>query len=201
MMAHVRAYTFIHANPANTFLAFIFTLSFVVCFLSVNSTGFSTESLYPVRVKILTLHFIVGGISFLQKGTLSMHKRWTLTEMKEIVLSFLALLWGVLFLFPGETLASASRIDLMEVYAGDVVWGSLLIGGSLFLLFSSRQRFYRLRRAVHVFFWLFWLAMGSLVLYRSVLNGLAITDILISSPYFAIALVHASFYIRLVYVK
>lgn len=130
-----------------------------------------------------------------------MRSLWTLTEMKEIILSLLALLWGVLFLFPEDTLSRASRVDLMRIYAGDVTWGLLLIVVSLFLLLSPRHRHQRLRRAAHAFFWLFWLAISLLVLVRTAAGGVSLIDILLMSPYLALAFIHASFYARLVYVK
>lgn len=139
--------------------------------------------------------------SFAVKGYISMKNRWTLSELKEIVLSLLAVLWGVVFLLPGDTLGTASRIDLMATYAGDVTWGILLVIGGLFLLFSPRTRHLHIRRWIHAFFWIFWAAITILVVVRSVANGFTTSDVLISSPFLTIALIHAAFYLRLVYVK
>lgn len=130
-----------------------------------------------------------------------MRYQWTLSEMKEIVLSFLALLWGVLFLLPGETLNQASRIDLMAHYAGDNTWGILLVAVSLFLLFSPRSVYLLFRRIAHGFLFLFWLAIFCLVFYRTIENGLQVTDIHVTSVYVTIAFIHAAFYARTVYLK
>lgn len=130
-----------------------------------------------------------------------MRYRWTLSEMKEIILSFLALLWGVLFLLPGETLSQASRIDLMSLYAGDNTWGIFLVVSSLFLLFSPRSDHLLFRRIAHAFLFLFWLAMFCIVFFRLVEDGIKVTDIHVSSVYVAIAFIHAAFYARTVYLK
>lgn len=128
-----------------------------------------------------------------------MKKTWTLSELKEVVLSLLALLWAILLMFPGEILSRGSEFDLLAIYAGDAIWASFLLIASLFLLFAPRNRYRVIRRAAHAFFWLFWLAISILVLVRVSGNGFSISDILICSPFVTIAFIHAAFYVRLVY--
>lgn len=126
---------------------------------------------------------------------------WNLSRMKEIVLSFLALLWGVLFLFPGDILSQASRLELTRAYAGDNTWGVLLITVGIVLLIAPRHHHLIFRRAAHALLWLFWLAIGLLVLWRGAENGWQPTDLLLSTPYIAIGFVHGVFYMNLVDVR
>lgn len=130
-----------------------------------------------------------------------MQNGWTFSELKEIVLALLALIWGILFLFPDEILSQASRINLLSYYAGDHTWGTLLILSGLILLLSHRYPHFYLQCLAHIFLWLFWLAIGLLVTVRGAENGWQATDLLLSTPYIAIAFTHGIFYMRLVYVR
>jgi len=136
----------------------------------------------------------------MQKGN-PMQLGWNLSRMKEIVLSLLALLWGVLFLFPGDVLSQASRLELTRAYAGDNSWGILLIIVGIVLLFAPRHHHLIFRRVAHALLWLFWLGIGLLVMWRGLENGWQPTDLLLSSPYIAIAIVHGVFYMNLVEVR
>jgi hypothetical protein len=121
--------------------------------------------------------------------------------MKEAVLACLALLWGVLFILPGNSIGITSRFNLLSFYAEDWVWGILLCAGSLFILIFPRSKYLQIRRWIHFFFWAFWLGISILVLVRSSVNGLGITDILISSLPFTLAFLHATLYARLAQTK
>lgn len=123
--------------------------------------------------------------------------RWTLSEIKEIILAFLSLCWGVLFLFPEDTLGRASRIDLLSIYAGDTTWGIILLVGSCFLLFFPRAKFFRVRQGFHLIFWLFWLGIAILTAIASARNGFNVSDGMFVSTFLTIALLHAAFYFRL----
>lgn len=123
--------------------------------------------------------------------------KWTLSDIKEAILAILALIWGVLFLFPDDTLGSASRLDLLRTYAGDITWGTLLVLGSCFLLFTPRSRYFKLRRWIHLGFWWFWLGITLLVAIRSLANGWSVTDGLFVSTFATFAFLHAAFYLRL----
>lgn len=149
----------------------------------------------------MSLHLRLGGISFDEKECYRMRNVWTLTELKEIILSILALFWGAVFLLPGEILSQASRVDLLRIYAGDATWGVLLLTGSLFLLFSPRDRYFKARKYTHAFFWVFWVGISTLLIARSVANGFNEVDALICSPFITLAFLHAAFYVRLTYVK
>lgn len=123
--------------------------------------------------------------------------KWTLSEMKEIIMAFLALSWGVLFLFPEDTLGQASRIDLLSIYAGDTTWGLFLVIAALFLLFIPRNRYFKLRRRIHLGLWWFWLGITILVAIAGTRNGLSVTDGLFVTTFLTFAFLHAAFYSRL----
>lgn len=123
--------------------------------------------------------------------------RWTLSEIKEIIMAFLSLCWGILFLFPEDTLGQASRIDLLRVYATDVYWGIFLILSGIFLIFFPRNRYFYVRRWIHMLLWLFWLGMTILVAVRTSGNGLSVSDGLFISMFLTVAFLHAAFYLRL----
>lgn len=128
-------------------------------------------------------------------------KRWTLSEMKEILLALLAMVWGIGFLFPGNVLSPGSRLTLLSLYASDWVWGVLLITTSSLVLFLPRTRWLHYRKNLHLFFWLFWFGITVLTIVRSSANGLGITDVLIASPFLTIALLHVTLYARLASVE
>lgn len=124
--------------------------------------------------------------------------RWTTSEMKEIILALLALIWGILLLFPGNVLTGSPTAEYYALYSNDWLWGILLIIFSAYILFGPRKRWFHFRKYIHLYFWFFWLGIAVLTIVRSSANGVGVTDILIISPFVAIALVHATLYARLV---
>lgn len=119
---------------------------------------------------------------------------WTTSELKEALLVWLALIWGMVLLFPGDSFSSPSRVNLMSHYAPDTVWGVLLISVSIPMLVVNKTRFYRFRRFAHIFYWIFWLGITCLAVYSSSADGIQPTDLLICLPFLAIALLHAVIY-------
>lgn len=119
---------------------------------------------------------------------------WTTSEMKEKVLTIYALVWAVILLLPGNSFANPSRIDVLSVYAPDTVWGILL----LFVTFPMFRRDVaahgRYRKFAHAFYWVFWSGIFLLAVFRSAANGFHSTDLLISLPFLAIAILHAVIY-------
>jgi hypothetical protein len=114
-----------------------------------------------------------------------------------MVLTWLAILWGIILLFPGNTFAPPSQVGALGFYAEDWVWGSLLLLVSFPLFFLRRPKYRYIHQAAHAFYWIFWLGISVLVMARFTANGIQPTDFLITSAFVAIALIHGIIYIRL----
>lgn len=119
---------------------------------------------------------------------------WTTSELKETLLIVQAIAWGVILLFPGNTFAVPSRVDVLSTYAPDTVWGAVLIAINLPMMWLNRYKHHRYRRFVHAFNWTFWLAITCLALYRSSNNGLDAADFLLVIPFLTMALLHGIIY-------
>lgn len=127
--------------------------------------------------------------------------RWTISEIKEVVLALLQFFWGILFMFPGNVFDAQGRYYLTAIYAQDWLWGILLLAASSLILFGSRTEWLHFRKFLHFFSWFFWLGIFILAMSRSIENGLHVADMLIFSPYITIAFLHATLYIRLMGVR
>lgn len=131
-----------------------------------------------------------------------MNPKLTLSEMMELVLAFTALVWGILFLLPGNVFNPSSNIGLLSIYAQDWVYGILLVLCSLFLIIFPRGEYFSLRRGVHFTLWLFWAGITTVILvrfYRA--DTVSIGGWLFLSFPVAFAFLHALLYARLVKVR
>lgn len=126
-----------------------------------------------------------------------MKVEWTTSELKEMVLVIFAFVWGAILLFPGNTFADQSRIDLLSLYASDSVWSMILMLVSLPMLKPDKSKMLKYRKFAHSFYWIFWFGIATLAFYRSVQNGFQPADYLITSPFITLALMHAIIYIGL----
>src|SRR6188768_3806259 len=100
--------------------------------------------------------------------------KWTLTDIIEAILALRSLAWGILFLFPEDTLGRGSQLTFLKTYANDTVWGIVLVVGSCFLIFFPRTHFFVLRRITHLVFWLFWLGITLLIYLNSLPRGTSV---------------------------
>lgn len=124
---------------------------------------------------------------------------WTTSELKENVLTLLALLWGILLILPGNTFADPSGLsNSLGVYARDWVWGLLVLLVTVPFMLLPKNRHIGFRKFAHAFYWVFWSGIFFLAIFRSVVsNGLQSYDLLIPSVFLTIALLHAIFYVGL----
>lgn len=126
-----------------------------------------------------------------------MEIRRTTSELIELVLIGISVIWGAILLLPGNTFAPANRMDILAQYAPDWIWGTALLCFSLPFFFLDRTKYRRYFSTVHAFCWVFWLAISFLAIYRSSINGLTPIDFLLILPFLAIALIHAILYVSL----
>jgi hypothetical protein len=127
----------------------------------------------------------------------AMKVSWTTSELKEMVLTFLSLLWGMVLVLPGNTFFPPNRVDYLGLYAEDWVWGTLMLLVTVPFLFINKRRSRLYRRFFHAFHWCFWAGIGLLVIVRGWVNGFDEVDLLLCSPFFALALLHGVMYIGL----
>lgn len=126
-----------------------------------------------------------------------MKVEWTTSELKETLLIVSALLWAIILLFPGDTFSIPSRVDLMSHYAPDHVWGILILIVCGPFFFINRYKHLRYRSFVHAFLWILWIGIMALAIYRSSVNGIQPTDLLIAIPFATLGLMHAIIYVGL----
>lgn len=122
--------------------------------------------------------------------------RWTLSEIKELILAVNEMIWAVVFLLPGNVFSQGSY-ELKAIYAQDWLWGIFLLIISSLTLFGPRDRFLIYRQYLHFLSWVFWLGIVILLASRLFSNGFQGPDLLLITPYIVIALLHATLYARL----
>lgn len=127
-------------------------------------------------------------------------KSWTALEIIEAILACNSLVWGIVFLFPGNVF-DTPRIKNDAIYAQDWLWGVFLVTVGVLLLIGPRNRRFWIRRYLHVFCWVFWFSITTLVAFRTFENGVMPTDFLFISVFLAIAFCHLTLYNRLAGVK
>lgn len=126
-----------------------------------------------------------------------MYLKWTSSELKETILGMLALLWGILLLFPENSLLPYGGLRMYKFYTQDWLWGIYLILSGLFIILTATDGYTRVRKIIHASLWTFWLGISLLVIARTYRGGITETDILIALPFVAIAFLHAAVYTRL----
>lgn len=127
-------------------------------------------------------------------------KTWTPLEVIEVILALNLLVWGAIFLFPGNVF-DTPRIKNDAIYAQDWLWGFFLVAVGVSLIFGPRNGKFWLRRYLHVFGWIFWFSITILLAVRTFENGIAPTDFLFISIISTIAFCHLTLYNRLAGVK
>jgi hypothetical protein len=108
----------------------------------------------------------------------------------EIILGIHALSWGAILLMPEDTLAFARRFELLYWTGLDWILGALLLISGACLLFGKSLK---LRQHCHGFMFGLWCFVG----YLGLVTGDSLISLLISLPYFYIALLHAGKWWRL----
>lgn len=127
-------------------------------------------------------------------------KSWTPLEIIETILAINLLVWGTVFLFPGNVF-DTPIIQNRAIYAQDWFWGGFLVLVALSFFVSPLENKFWLRRLLHTFCWVFWSAMTVLLMTRVFSNGIQPTDFLFVSLFVALALCHLTLHSRLVGVK
>lgn len=127
-------------------------------------------------------------------------KSWTPLEIIETILALNLLVWGVIFLFPGNVF-DTPRIKNEALYAQDWFWGVFLVVVGFSLIFKPKDSYFVLGRWLHTLAWLFWFSIAVLIAIRTFPNGINPPDFLFISIFSAIAFCHLTLYSRLIGVK
>lgn len=122
--------------------------------------------------------------------------KWTILEIIELILAINKMLWGAIFLLPGNVF-SQGTYELHAIYAQDWLWGIFLLVISSLTVFGPPSLHIVHSKHLHFLSWAFWLGIIILLSSRLFANGISATDFLLISPYTVIALLHATLYARL----
>ena len=113
-------------------------------------------------------------------------ERW-----QDLVLSVVALIWGVALLSPGDLFAGIERYAQLSRAFPDWTWGALLVACGLTVLALSPLR---RRKQAHAGLTVMW----SLGVVLICLDGLTVAGLMVGSLCAALALLHSFRYIQLV---
>lgn len=119
----------------------------------------------------------------------------TTERWQEIVLALAALLWGALLALPDDVLGRVRAYAAINRFLPDAAWAGLLCSCALVILIAGRRAHGApgWRAQAHLVLGLLWLA----IVYLIFSSGVAVTGILVASPFVAMAALHIFEFLKL----